>query len=70
LLPVCEQSPTEHVLPACTPNSQTWKVKQVPSYLHVRSWKPPQGVEAQAGILYYNGSLNLQQKPERWKHQT
>lgn len=32
---------------------------------YVWSWKPPQGIEAQAGILYYNRSPNLQQKPKR-----
>lgn len=58
----------KHTLPACAPNSTTRKANQMPSYLHVRSWKPPQGIEAQAGILYYNRSLNLQQKPKRWKH--
>lgn len=57
--------------PASLPtNSRTQKVKQVPSYLHVWSWKPPEGIEAQAGILYYNRSPNLQQKPKGWKHQT
>lgn len=55
----------KHTLPACPANSRTQKVKQVPSYLHVWSWKPPQGIEAQAGILYYNRSPNLQQKPKR-----
>lgn len=48
--------------PPCQPVPQPWhmKGKQLPSYLHVGSWKAPQGIEAQAGVLYYNRSLNLQ----------
>lgn len=57
------QSPVKHIPPSCAPHSKQ-ELKEVPTYLHVRPWKPPQGIEAQAGILYYNRSLNLQQKVE------
>lgn len=53
----------KHIPPSCAPHSKQ-ELKEVPTYLHVRPWKPPQGIEAQAGILYYNRSLNLQQKVE------
>lgn len=54
--------PVKHILPSCIPHSRTRKVRQVPIYLHVWSWKSPQGIEAQAGVLYYNRPPNLQQK--------
>lgn len=52
----------KHILPSCIPRSRTRKVRQAPIYLHVWSWKSPQGIEAQAGVLYYNRPPNLQQK--------
>lgn len=57
------QSPVKHIPPSCAPHSKQ-ELKEVPTYLHVRPWKPPQGIEAQAGILYYHRSPNLQQKPK------
>lgn len=57
------QSPAKRVPPSCAPHSKQ-ELKEVPTYLHVWPWKPPKGIEAQAGILYYNRSPNLQQKGE------
>lgn len=54
--------PVKLILLSCIPRSRRRKVRQVPIYLHVWSWKSPQGIEAQAGVLYYNRPPNLQQK--------